>query len=149
RVAGGGPRADPAATFTEPLGPRLPAGGTDHGHKGYGKALMIEALTRGLPGYGRAEQPQGWGAGVYIQAIDPAAFGGVDAYLRQTSWIAAACRANPPVPGVAAVRLPGQQGLAARRRALAEGVALYPGIMGKLAGWAAKLEGAVPRPFGG
>jgi LDH2 family malate/lactate/ureidoglycolate dehydrogenase len=146
--AEGRPSDDPAVIFTDPPGTLLPTGGTDHGHKGYGMALMIEALTQGLPGHGRAEQPAGWGAGVYVQAIDPAAFGGIEAYLRQTSWIAAACRANPPAPGVAAVRLPGQQGLAARRRAMAEGVALYPGIMGKLAGWAAKLEVAPPWPIG-
>ncbi|MGH6945279.1 MAG: hypothetical protein ACREH6_13795 [Geminicoccaceae bacterium] len=33
----------------------LPMDGRDHGHKGYGLALAIEALTQGLSGYGRAD----------------------------------------------------------------------------------------------
>jgi LDH2 family malate/lactate/ureidoglycolate dehydrogenase len=147
--ADGCPSDDPAVLFAEPPGTLLPTGGADHGHKGYGLALAIEALTQALPGYGRAEQPEGWGASVYIQVMDPAAFGGAEAYLRQTSWIAAACRANPPVPGVGAVRLPGQQGLARRRQAMVEGVAPYAGIMARLGEWAAKLGVPPAAPIGG
>ena len=38
--------------------------------------------------------------------------------------MAKTCRETPPIPGVEAVRLPGQQGLARKRSALAEGIAL-------------------------
>jgi LDH2 family malate/lactate/ureidoglycolate dehydrogenase len=140
----GHPTDDPGALFTNPPGTLLTTGGTDHGHKGYGLALMIEALTQGLGGFGRAESPSGWGASVFVQAIDPAAFGGSDAFRRETAWTAAACRDNPPAPGVDAVRLPGQRGLERKRRALANGVALYPGIMAALAPFAKKLGIAAP-----
>lgn len=143
----GRPTDDPAALFADPPGTLLPAGGADHGHKGYGLALMIEALTQGLGGFGRAEQPTGWGASVFVQAFDPAAFGGAEAFLRQTTWTAAACRGTPPVPGVDAVRLPGERGLERKRRALAEGVVLYPGIMGGLVPYAEKLGVTPPAPL--
>ncbi len=136
---------DPSVLSTDPPGTLLPVGGRDHGHKGYGLALAIEALTQGLGGFGRAERPTGWGASVFVQVMDPAAFGGTEAFLRQTSWIAAACRDNPPAPGVESVRLPGQQGLARKRRALAEGVAPHSGIMDALLPWAGKL-GVKPPP---
>ncbi|MGH6961229.1 MAG: Ldh family oxidoreductase [Dongiaceae bacterium] len=139
----------PEALLSDPLGTLLPTGGLDHGHKGYGLALTVEALTQGLPGYGRAEKPTGWGTGTFIQVFDPGAFGGAAAFLRQTSWIAAACRDNPPAPGVAAVRLPGQQALARKRRALAEGVELHAGVLPALRPQAEKLGVDMPRPIDG
>jgi hypothetical protein len=41
-------------------------------------ALLIEALTGGLAGFGRADPGDGWGATVFVQVVDPAAFGGSD-----------------------------------------------------------------------
>jgi LDH2 family malate/lactate/ureidoglycolate dehydrogenase len=139
---------DPNTLFTDPAGTILPTGGKDHGHKGYGLALTVESLTQALPGHGRSDQPPGWGAGVFVQVFDPAAFGGSAPFTRETGWIAAACRDNPPAPGVAAVRLPGQQALVKKRAALKDGVALYPGIMDALKPWAEKLRVAAPRPLG-
>ncbi|MFO0796959.1 MAG: Ldh family oxidoreductase [Gemmataceae bacterium] len=120
-------------------GTLLPAGGLDHGHKGYGLALLVEALTQGLGGFGRAEKPARWGASVFVQATDPAAFGGAAEFRRETGWLAAACRAAAPAPGVAAVRLPGERGLARKRAALANGVELYAGILEALAPHAERL----------
>jgi LDH2 family malate/lactate/ureidoglycolate dehydrogenase len=146
--AEGHPTDNPSALFTNPPGTLLPTGGTDHGHKGYGLALMIEALTQGLGGFGRAESPTAWGASVFIQVIDPSAFGGAADFQRETGWLAAACRATPPVPGVDAVRLPGQRGLERKRRALAEGVPLYPGIVDGLRPHAERLGVTMPTPMG-
>jgi LDH2 family malate/lactate/ureidoglycolate dehydrogenase len=142
--AQGRPTDDPAVLAATPPGSLLPTGGTDHGHKGYGLALAVEALTQGLAGHGRAEKPTTWAANVYVQVIDPAAFGGVEAYLRETGWLARACRESPPAPGSAAVRLPGERAMALRRTGLAEGLALYPGIMAGLENWASKLKQALP-----
>ncbi|QEL17211.1 Ldh family oxidoreductase [Limnoglobus roseus] len=135
---------NPEALFADPPGTLLPTGGTDHGHKGYALALMVEALTQGLGGFGRADAPDGWGASVFVQVWDPAAFGGADAFRTQMGWTATACRESPPVPGGDAVRLPGQRGLDRKRRALAEGVALYPGILASLEPFAEKF--GVPSP---
>jgi LDH2 family malate/lactate/ureidoglycolate dehydrogenase len=138
---------DPNVLFTQPPGTLLPTGGLDHGHKGYNLALTIEALSQGLSGHGRADPPTHWGASVYVQVMDPGAFGGADDFIRQTSFLAAACRSNPPAPGVQAVRLPGQQGLAHKRQALSDGVRLHPGIMEQLGSWADRLAVATPQPI--
>jgi LDH2 family malate/lactate/ureidoglycolate dehydrogenase len=130
--------------FAEPPGTILPLGGVEAGHKGYALALLVEALTSALAGYGRADGATGWGASVFLQVIDPAKFGGAAAFMRETSWLAAAARATPPAAGRDAVRLPGERGLRLRERQLAEGVELYPSIMPALLPWAAKL--GVPPP---
>jgi LDH2 family malate/lactate/ureidoglycolate dehydrogenase len=141
----GRPTDDPSVLFADPPGTLLPVGGTDHGHKGYGLALMVEALTQGLGGFGRAEAPTKWGASVFIQVIDPSAFGGPTEFRHETGWLVAACRSAEPVPGTGAVRVPGERGLARKRRALVEGVALYPGIIDALAPFAEKFGVEVPR----
>ncbi len=146
-TADGAPSDDPDVLFAEPPGTLLPTGGLDHGHKGYNLALAIEALSQGLSGHGRADPLTGWGASVYLQVMDPAAFGGAADFVRQTSCLAAACRSNPPAPGVAAVRLPGAAGPrpqargAARRRPAPSrhhGAARLPGR---------KAGGRPPRPI--
>lgn len=142
--AAGQPTRDPAALFTDPPGAILPLGGLDSGHKGYALGLLVEALTAGLGGFGRADPAEGWGAAVFVQVLDPSAFGGTDAFVRQTGWLADAARAVPPVPGGPAVRLPGARGLARRRAALAEGLRLYPTILPALAPWAERLGVAAP-----
>ena len=62
--AAGNASADPAVLFTNPPGTILPLGGLDAGHKGYGLALLVESLTGGLAGFGRADPKEGWGATV-------------------------------------------------------------------------------------
>jgi len=135
---------DPAVLFADPPGTILPLGGLDAGHKGYGLALMIEALTAGLAGFGRADPHEGWGATVFVQALDPAAFGSMADFVRQAEWLREACHSNPPRPGVDRVRLPGERGLARRREQLANGVALHPDILPALTPWADKLGVALP-----
>lgn len=145
--ADGTPSDDPAVLFTDPPGSILPVGGIEYGHKGFGLGLIVEALTQGLAGHGRADAAEGWGANVFVQVLDPAAFGGADAFARQTGWLADAARANRPRPGVERVRLPGERGLAAKRAMLEAGVTLYPGLMDALLPWAEKLGVAPPAPL--
>jgi len=79
-------------------------------------------------------------------AIDAhvAAFGGLDAYLRQTGWLAEAAEANRPRAGGPPVRLPGARGLALRDRMREQGVSLHPGIIAGLRPWAERFAVAVP-----
>jgi L-lactate dehydrogenase len=140
----GKPTDDPAALFGENPGGLLPMGGLDHGHKGYALALLIEALTSGLAGHGRADPAEGWTANVFVQVLDPALFGSREDFIRQTSWLADACRNAPPRPGFDRVRLPGETGLRRRAEQLKDGVDLYPGILAALAPWAKKLCVAGP-----
>jgi LDH2 family malate/lactate/ureidoglycolate dehydrogenase len=146
-TAAGEASDDPNVPFADPPGTLLPTGGKDHGHKGYSLALTIEALSQGLSGHGRADPLTDWGASVYVQVMDPQAFGGAASFLRQTSFIAEACRGNPPAPGIEAVRLPGQLGLGRKRRALAEGLRLYSGIMAELHPLAGQLGVVAPLPI--
>jgi L-lactate dehydrogenase len=141
--AGGNATDDPRVAW---VGARtlLPLGGLDAGHKGYALALLIEACTGALAGFGRADPPEGWGATVFVQVLDPEAFGGRAEFLRQVDFVAAAAHGSKPRPGVERVRLPGEGGLARYREQQANGVALYPAIMPDLAPWAAKL--GVPPP---
>lgn len=140
--ADGTPTTDPNAINRG--GTLLPTGGLDHGQKGYGMALLVEALTQGLAGIGRADDLKGINASVYLQVIDPGAFGGQADFMRQTDWLVEACRSNPPRPGVERVRVPGDQAAARKREALAEGVVLHEGIMERLRPWAEKFGVALP-----
>lgn len=139
---------DPNSLFTDPPGTLLPTGGQDHGHKGYALALTVEALTQGLAGLGRAKPPRDWGAGVFVQVWEPEAFAGLPFFAQEMQWIADACRGTPPIPGIDAVRLPGERGLAHKRDAQANGVPLYPGIMDALAPWAERLGVGLPERRG-
>ncbi|HVO89249.1 MAG TPA: Ldh family oxidoreductase, partial [Casimicrobiaceae bacterium] len=125
----GRPTDDPAVLFADPPGTLLPLGGLEAGHKGYALALLIEALTAALGGHGRADPPEGWGATVFVQAIDPAAFGGTEAFMHQMDWLAQACRNATPRPGGPRVRLPGERGLSLYREQQRKGIALHPTIM--------------------
>jgi L-lactate dehydrogenase len=143
----GAPTDDPSVLFTDPPGALLPMGGTDHGHKGYALGLLVEALTGGLAGHGRADSREGWGATVFVQVLDPASFAGAVDFRRQTSWLARACRESPPRPGFERVRLPGESGLRRREQQLRDGVELHPDVVPALRPWAEKLGLALPAPL--
>lgn len=146
--AGGQASDDPKVVFADPPGTILPIGSKEYGHKGYGLALTIEALSQGLAGHGRADRPTAWGASTFVQVMDPAAFGGGAAFATQMSFIVEACRSNPPAPGVDRVRLPGERGLARKRQALEHGVRLYPGILEGLRREAERRGVPLPSPRG-
>ena len=137
---------NPAVLFNEPKGTILPLGGMDSGHKGYGLSLLVEALTGGLAGHGRADAREGWGATVYLQIIDPAAFAGLDAFKRQTGHVVDQSRASRPAQAGQPVRTPGEKGLRLAQAQRAAGVALYPGIIDALEPWAERLKVALPSP---
>ncbi len=130
--AQGNPSDDPEAVVSRG-GSLLPVGGLDHGHKGFGLAILVEALTQALAGFGRADHPKGSSVSVYLQVIDPDAFGGQDGFTEQSTFLADTCRSSPPRPDVDRVRMPGERALALRKAALAEGVPLSSEITTPLA----------------
>jgi LDH2 family malate/lactate/ureidoglycolate dehydrogenase len=140
----GQPTNDPNVLFEHPPGTILPLGGLDAGHKGYALALLVESLTGGLAGYGRADVPEGWGATVLVRLTDPAAFGGSAEFAWQTDWLVDACHASAPRLAGQAVRLPGERGLARKREQLLDGIALHPSVMPALKPWADKHRVAPP-----
>jgi len=141
--AQGNPTTDPQEV-NQKGGTILPLGGMETGHKGFGLALMIEALTGGLAAFGRADKKEGWGATVFVQVLHPEAFGGISGFKRQLDWLSEACRSSKPAAGFSSVRLPGQRGLALRKRQLTEGVQLQESIMPRLEEWAEKLGVGLP-----
>lgn len=139
---------DPAVLFNAPKGTLLPLGGHAAGHKGFALALVVEALTAGLAGMGRADPKEGWGATVCVQVIDPSAFGGLDAMRRQMDYIVAACHAATPRDPANPVRMPGERAQKLAREQRAHGIALEPSILPLIAPWAQKLGVAMPAPSG-
>ncbi|HEX7892358.1 MAG TPA: Ldh family oxidoreductase [Ramlibacter sp.] len=140
--AQGQPTDDPAVIGAG--GTLMPLGGEDAGHKGYGLALMVEALTAGLVDRGRHQPGFKFNNTVFLQILDPEAFGGLPGLRSQMERIAQACRANPPRPGGKPVRLPGEaaQKLAAKQER--DGVSLAAGILDALKPWADRFDVALP-----
>jgi len=141
---------DPAVLAANPAGALLPLGGLDHGHKGYGLALAVEALSQGLSGYGRAAAPRDWGAAVFVQVLEPALFAGLAAFQRETQWLADACRSARTCDPARKVRLPGEAGLRRKAERMRDGVPLRTEIWAALAACAKRLGVAllVPLPNG-
>jgi L-lactate dehydrogenase len=138
---------DPAVLYGERKGAALPLGGLDLGHKGFALALLVEALTSGLAGHGRADGPRDWGASVFLQLIDPAAFGGRDTFTRESSHLADLCHSTPVAPGRPGVRLPGERALERRAEQIEKGIALRKGILESLQPWSARHGVAQPTPI--
>jgi LDH2 family malate/lactate/ureidoglycolate dehydrogenase len=136
----GRPTRDPAVVERpDDRGSLLLLGGAEAGHKGFGLALMVEALTQGLGGFGRKDAPKQWGASVYLQLIDPGAFAGRDAFTEQMQFLADQCHANPPADPARPVRLPGEQASRSIATAMAEGVPVSAKTATALADWARRL----------
>lgn len=105
----GKPTRDPRVMeMVNPAGSLMWLGGMESGHKGFGLALMVEALTQALSGHGRMDAPKRWGASVYLQLIDPNAFAGHHAFCDQMDFLIDACHANTPANPEMPVRLPGE-----------------------------------------
>lgn len=136
----GKPSDDPQILFEGRGGSLLPLGGLDLGYKGFALALFVEAMTNALSGHGRARGTKRWGASVFLQLVNPKFFGGREAFLRETSFLAKSCLDTPAPEGKPPVRLPGQAALARRAKQLASGVELHLTIMPALVSCAESLK---------
>lgn len=141
----GKPTCDPAVLeHANPRGSLLPIGGLDHGHKGFGLGLMIETLSQGFSGHGRAAGPKRWGGNTFLQVFDPAMFAGRATFLEEADHLAGKVRANRPIDPQRPVRMPGDNAEASIRAAEREGVAYDPRIWGTITDWAGRLGVATP-----
>jgi len=138
---------DPRVMQADPPGAILPLGGMELGYKGFALGLMVEALTGGLAGQSRADAEKRWGASVFLQVLDPMAFGGRDAFAQSTGWLAAACRGAPVKEGHPPVRLPGERALSLAAQQRDAGVALHPDILPSLVPYAERWRVPVPHPL--
>lgn len=122
-TAGGIATNDPREVMDKG-GSLMPLGGMEKGHKGYAMALLVEALSHGMSGFGRMGEVEEGSLSVFVQVSDPDAFGGADSFRKQMSYLADACRSNPPRSGVDAVRVPGDAAMTKWRDAQENGVVL-------------------------
>jgi L-lactate dehydrogenase len=137
--AAGRPTTDPRVLEeTSPRGSLLLLGGLEYGHKGFGIALMVEALTQGLSGFGRKDTETRWGGSVFLQVMDPDAFAGRDAFLAQMDHLTDLCHANAPIDPATPVRMPGEHADRRIADALAHGIRLAPAALESLEACAAR-----------
>lgn len=150
----GNPSTDPEDFYND--GALLPVGGETAGHKGYGFS-MASALIAGLsmvnddaprmpvPSAGphTAEQRGALG-GVFVIAMDPAAFGDAVEYRRLTSETLAAVKAVPPAPGKDEVLYPGEPEARSRAERTQEGIPIPDTIWQQLTEIGARYNVPVP-----
>jgi uncharacterized oxidoreductase len=116
------PVTDPAALYAQPHGALLPLGG----HKGYGLAMLIDALAGGLSGAGcctDANAPMaGKTDGVFLMAVNVAAFTPLLEFRQQIGRLVQHVKSCPPAPGHAEVLVPGELEAETRRQRLRDGI---------------------------
>ena len=120
--ADGNPTTDPAAATAGTL---LPVGGA----LGFGLGLLVGVLTGGL-----ADGPVGtqvppvsdwssaYGASLFILVVDPAGFGGVEAFSRRCADLCTAVQMTEPMAGGDPVRSPGERARMCRQQRQVDGI---------------------------
>jgi LDH2 family malate/lactate/ureidoglycolate dehydrogenase len=132
-TADGQVTTDPAAYIEGQGASILPLGGTELGYKGYGLCLFSEIWTLALSNYGRqAGSEDGESNSLFVQVLDPTAFGELSAFKAVTDDLLQRCRDCPPLDANTPVRIPGQQSLARRNAQMTQGVALDEATRGRL-----------------
>ena len=143
----GAPTTDPAVLYNEPRGNILPFGGPQ-AYKGFGLGLLLDMLCGGLSG-GACSNPSlpfaGHGNAAVFLLFDPAFFGGIDHFLKETTGLRDFVRSCPTAPGVVGITLPGDPERAAKARRSIEGIPIPDGTWDLIAKTARELD--VPLPL--
>jgi LDH2 family malate/lactate/ureidoglycolate dehydrogenase len=148
--AEGDPTRDPSVLENqEPRGSLQLLGGQEYGHKGFGLALMIEALSQGLSGHGRKDGPKGWGGNVFLQVLDPDFFAGRDAFAEQMNYLSDRCRDNRPIHPDRPVRVPGDQAARGVATSMQEGLTYDAATLAAIERCAAEVRVPPPLPMRG
>ncbi|MEX2445700.1 MAG: Ldh family oxidoreductase, partial [Dehalococcoidia bacterium] len=115
----GNPTTDPRDFYgtggNSTPGALLTVGGATSGYKGFGLSMAVEALSGVLSGAGTAEAGPRGTNGVFLMALDPDAFAGLDAFMAMLTGFADYVRQPPYQPGVEEVLVAGEP----ERRAMA------------------------------
>ena len=115
---------DPQTFFLNPPSTVLPLGGLDLGYKGFALGIMIEAMTNALGGHGRNDNPERWGASVFVQIIDPSKFAGESYFLEEMEFFKNQCLASTALSEKNPVRMPGEKGLNRKKWNLENGITI-------------------------
>ncbi len=125
--------------FYEKKAAMLPVGGSV-GHKGYGLAVMIEAIAGGLSWAGcTADPPTRGGSGFFTLAIDIASFIDVAEFKKEIARLSDWIKSSPKIPGVSEIYLPGEIEEARRREREADGIEIDEVTWGKILATAEEL----------
>lgn len=126
----------------------MPLGGQDLGYKGFGLCLMSEIWTMALSNYGRAEgEADGESNTLFVQVLDPEAFGDASAFLRVTDDLLARTKACTPIDAAQPVRIPGERSMQLRAQQLQHGVTLDDATLGRLQRAAEVYQVSMPAAF--
>lgn len=114
------PTTDPADLYDG--GVLLPLGG----HKGYGFLMVADLLSGALTGHGCTSLVEHWtgGNGVFLMAIDIAAFCPVEELTDTVDRLSACIKAGRKAPGFDEILIPGEPELRAKAQREREGVHL-------------------------
>jgi L-lactate dehydrogenase len=123
---------DPKTFFDAPPSTILPLGNLDTGYKGFGMGLIVESLTNGLSGYGRANNPSKWTASVFLQILNPEAFGGSDSFKNETQYLVDQCEKSASIDLNNPVRMPGRKALNLKNEQKQSGLALETSLLTSL-----------------
>jgi L-lactate dehydrogenase len=141
----GNPTRDPAVLeHSDPRGSLQLMGGQEYGHKGFGFALMIEALSQGLSGHGRKDGPKQWGGNVFLQVLDPDFFAGRDAFAEQMNYLSDRSRNNRAIDPRHPVRMPGDQAARGIAASAEDGIAYDDAAWNSIEKCAKELGVATP-----
>jgi uncharacterized oxidoreductase len=115
------------------------------GYKGYGLAVMIDAIAGGLSWAGRsAASPTRGGSGFLCLAIKIESFIDLDEYRDEMETLCDWIMSSPTLPGVERIYLPGEIEWATRTQREAEGVPIEESTWGRLVEAARELHVPVP-----
>jgi uncharacterized oxidoreductase len=122
--AEGKPATDPSAFYGPPQGAILPLGG-ELAHKGFGLALVVEALAGALSpaGTSRAGAPS-VGNGLFCMALDVSRFRPADEFAATFSGLVEWVKSPPLASGVEQILTPGDPERARQRDREASGIAI-------------------------
>jgi uncharacterized oxidoreductase len=114
----------------------LPLGGP-MGYKGYGLAMMIDAIAGGLSWAGcSADEPTRGGSGYLALAIKVESFIDVDEYKQEIQRLIDWVKSSPTLPGVNKIYLPGEIEEETKQKRMADGLNIEEST------WANILEAA-------
>ena len=120
--AAGEPSTNPDDFFVPPLGALLPFGGPVAGHKGFALSLVVDILSGALGGAGCSGSAQRDAQGVFMLAIDIAAFTAIEEFSGRTERLVETIKSSPKAEGVSEILIPGEPEWRERKRRLAEGI---------------------------
>jgi uncharacterized oxidoreductase len=134
---------DPA-TFRSGASAMLPLGGP-LGHKGYGLAMMIDAIAGGLSWAGcSTERPTRGGSGFIALAIRVDAFIDIADYKQEVQSLIDWVKSSPTAPGVKQIYVPGEVENALRQARERTGITLEETVWRQIVDLAGEFNLSIP-----